>query len=262
MKYNLLSDGKINHKIKKNIKLGYNTYSLNFAHSDLSGFNVCPTANKMTEQENNLNKSNCSYCCVGYNGFASIYSDVMESRIKKTISYYLDRESFLETLTDEITLAIEESNKKGLKPSFRLNAYSDIRWENHIIKDNKTIFDLFSKVKFYDYTKLNNRKTPKNYQLTFSHYGDWNKTSSSLKSGVNCAIVFEKLPKYITIDGLIYIVIDGDETDLRLDEKINNKSVVVGLKFKGSKKKLNDAILEGFALSKDNESLKYSLNLY
>ena len=58
MKYKLLSDGKINHKIKKNIKLGYNTYSLNFAHSDLSGYNVCPIANKLTEQENNPNKSN------------------------------------------------------------------------------------------------------------------------------------------------------------------------------------------------------------
>ena len=98
MKYNLLSDGKINHKIKKNIKLGYNTYSLNFAHSDLSGFNVCPKANKLTEQEENKSKSNCSSCCVGFNGFASIYSDVMESRIKKTISYYVDRESFYNQL--------------------------------------------------------------------------------------------------------------------------------------------------------------------
>ena len=99
MKYNLLSDGETNHKIKKNMKTEeYYTYSLNFAHSDLSGFNVCPIANKMTEQENNPNKSDCSSCCVGYNGFASIYSDVMESRIKKTISYYLDRESFLNTL--------------------------------------------------------------------------------------------------------------------------------------------------------------------
>ena len=258
MKYNLLSDGETNHKIKKNMKTEeYYTYSLNFAHSDLSGFNVCPIANKMTEQENNPNKSDCSSCCVGYNGFASIYSDVMESRIKKTISYFLDRESFLETLIHEISLAIKESNKKGLKPSFRLNAYSDIKWENHIIKNNKTIFDLFPRVKFYDYTKLTNRKTPKNYQLTFSHYGDWNKTSISLKSGVNSAIVFEKLPKYIKIDNIKYHVIDGDKTDLRIDEKINNKSVVVGLKFKGSKKKLNDAILEGFAISKDNDSLQY-----
>ena len=92
----LLSNGKLNHKIKKNIKLGYNTYSLNFAHSDLSGFNVCPMANKLTEQENNINKSNCSSCCVGYNGFASIHNSVMESRIKKTLSYFLDKKAFLD----------------------------------------------------------------------------------------------------------------------------------------------------------------------
>ena len=69
--------------------------------------------------------------------------------------------------------------------------------------------------------------------------------------------MFEKLPKYIVIDGIKYIVIDGDKTDLRIDEKINGKSVVVGLKFKGSKKKLNNAILEGFAISKDNQSQQY-----
>ena len=109
MKYNLLSDGKINHKIKKNLKLGYNTYSLNFAHSDLSGYNVCPIANKLTTGENNPNKSNCSSCCVGYNGFASIHNSVMESRIKKTLSYFLDRNTFMESLIYEIDKAIKES---------------------------------------------------------------------------------------------------------------------------------------------------------
>ena len=252
MKYNLLSDGKVNHKIKKNIKLGYNTYSLNFAHSDLSGFNVCPIANKLTEQENSPKKSNCSSCCVGYNGFASIHNSVMESRIKKTLSYFLDKNSFIDSLIYEIEKAIDESGKLGLKPTFRLNAYSDIRWEKE-----SNIFDIFSDVTFYDYTKLNNRKTPKNYQLTFSHYGDWDKTSTALKNGLNSAIVFEKLPKHITIDGIKYAVVDGDKTDLRIDEKINGKSVVVGLKFKGSKAKLQNAINEGFALSKENNSLIY-----
>ena len=178
------------------------------------------------------------------------------------IGYYVDRKIFYESLIHEINKAIKESNKKGLKPSFRLNAYSDIKHENNIIQDGKNIFDLFPEVDFYDYTKLTNRKTPKNYQLTFSHYGDWDKTALSLKNGLNSAIVFEKLPKFIRVNGIKYTVIDGDKTDLRIDEKINGKTVVIGLKFKGSKKKLNDAIIEGFALSKDNKSLKYSLNLY
>ena len=294
MKYKLLSDGKINHKIKKNIKLGYNTYSLNFAHSDLSGYNVCPIANKLSEQENNSNKSDCSSCCVGNNGFASYQPSVLESRIKKTISYFLDRKTFLQSLIYEISRAIDESNKKGLKPSFRLNAYSDIKWEketigityndyktkypnNKLLKDYfkkysfinaigekdgftayGTIFNLFPDVKFYDYTKLLKRTTPENYQLTYSHYkSDFIDTSIALKNGLNCAIVFEKLPRFITINSIKYTVINGDTTDLRIDEKINGKTVVIGLKFKGSKKKLNNAILEGFAISKENKSLKY-----
>ncbi|OUW96251.1 MAG: hypothetical protein CBD97_01610 [Pelagibacteraceae bacterium TMED237] len=258
MTFNLLSNGVTNHKIKKNIKEGYNTYSLNHAHSDLSGFNVCPKANKLTEQEQNKNKSNCSQCCVGYGGFASIHPSVMESRIKKTLSYFLDKKSFLNSLIYEIEKAIIQSNKKGLKPSFRLNAYSDIRLENDIIKDGKNIFELFPNCDFYDYTKLLNRKTPKNYQLTFSHHNsDFIETTQALESGLNVAIVFEELPKFIRVNKIKYHVINGDKTDLRLDEKVNNKNVVVGLKFKGSKAKLNNAINEGFCIAKNNNSLTY-----
>ena len=259
MDYMLLSKGETNHKIKKNMKTEeYYTYSLNFAHSDLSGFNVCPKANKLTVNEQNKSKSNCSSCCVGFNGFASFQSNVMESRIKKTISYYVDRNSFYESLIFEINKAIKESNKKGLKPSFRLNAYSDIRHENNIIQDGKNIFELFPDVDFYDYSKLINRKVPLNYQLTYSHHNaDFIETTKALESGLNVAIVFEKLPKFIRVNGIKYNVIDGDKTDLRLDEKINGKNVIVGLKFKGSKAKLNDAIIEGFCVAENNNSLEY-----
>jgi len=254
----LLSNGKINHKIKKNIKMGYNTYSLNFAHSDISGFNVCPKANKISTGENHSKKSTCSSVCVGYNGFASIHNSVMESRIKKTISYYVDRESFYNQLIHEIKLSIKASKKENLKPSFRLNAYSDIRHENNIIQDGKNIFDLFPEVDFYDYTKLVDRKTPKNYQLTYSHHNpDFIETATALKNGLNCAVVFEKLPKRLNVNGKAYQVVDGDETDLRLDEKINGKNVIVGLKFKGSKAKLKNAINEGFCLPTSNTSLYY-----
>ena len=254
----LLSNGKLNHKIKKNIKLGYNTYSLNFAHSDISGYNVCPIANKLTTGENNTNKSNCSSCCVGYNGFASIHNSVMESRIKKTLSYFLDKKAFMDRLIIEINNAVKLSNKKNLTPSFRLNAYSDIRWEKENITDNKNIFELFPDVVFYDYTKLINRTTPANYQLTYSHHNsDFKDTTTALNNGLNVAMVFEKLPEYIKINGKKYIVINGDETDLRIDEKINGQTVIVGLKFKGSKKKLNNAIMQGFAIAKNNSSLIY-----
>ena len=161
-------------------------------------------------------------------------------------------------LVSEVENAIKLAKKKNLKPTFRLNTYSDILWEK--VKSNDqflkmNIFEMFPNVTFYDYTKIHNRKVPKNYQLTFSHYGDFDKTSDALKNGFNSAIVFQELPSKIKINNKIYSVIDGDKTDLRIDEKINGESVVVGLKFKGSKAKLNDALLDGFCISKNNKSL-------
>ena len=252
----LLSKPEMNFKISKYLKLNYNTYSLNHAHSDLSGFNVCPMANKINDGENNPKKSNCSSVCVGYNGFASIHNSVMESRIKKTLSYFLDREAFLNSLVHEIELAIKQSIKKNLKPTFRLNAYSDIKIEKDIIKDGKNIFELFPECDFYDYTKLVNRETPKNYQLTYSHHNpNFIDTIKALNKGLNVAIVFEKLPKFIKIDGKKYGVLDGDVSDLRLNESYKGKNCIIGLKFKGSKAKLQDSILQGFCIAKNNKSL-------
>tara|TARA_R110002074_G_scaffold358523_1_gene530840 strand:+ start:738 stop:1505 length:768 start_codon:yes stop_codon:yes gene_type:complete len=252
----LLSKPETNFKISKNLKLNYNTFSLNFAHSDISGFNVCPMANKINDNESNPKKSNCSSVCVGANGFASIHNSVIESRIKKTLSYFLDKKEFLLQLSYEVDKAVKLSIKKDLKPSFRLNAYSDIRWEKDIVKDGKNIFQLFPDCDFYDYTKIPNRKIPKNYQLTYSHHNpDFLGTIQALKRGFNVAMVFEKLPKFIKIDGVKYGVLDGDKSDLRLNESYKGSNCIIGLKFKGSKKKLQEAVIDGFCISKNNESL-------
>tara|TARA_Y100001973_G_C5166792_1_gene316643 strand:+ start:453 stop:1232 length:780 start_codon:yes stop_codon:yes gene_type:complete len=247
----LLSSGVLNHKIKKNIKEGYLTFSLNLAHSNISGYNVCPKAEKFFQDPNNKTSdklAGCSDSCVGYGGLAGVYPAVMESRIKKTISFFKDREYFLNSLVYEIEKAIKIAHNKNLKPAFRLNAYSDILWERYKIKDNKNIFELFPETAFYDYSKIVNRKTPANYQITYSHYGNWQETQTALNQGINVAMVFEKLPKQITINNISYIVVDGDITDLRLNESINNKPVIVGLKFKGSKAELTKAINERFTI--------------
>jgi hypothetical protein len=47
----LLSKPTTNYKSNKNIDLGYHTYFLSLAHSDISGYNVCPMANKLKEGE-------------------------------------------------------------------------------------------------------------------------------------------------------------------------------------------------------------------
>ena len=240
--FTLLSPGVYNSKISKNIKKGYLAFSLNLAHSNLSGFNVCPKAEKLINDTSNFQDPNkkyakCSLDCVGGAGLASVYNTVLESRIKKTIAFFKDRDYFLNSLVYEVEKAINQAKNKKLIPVFRLNAYSDILFERFKIKDNKNIFELFPGVDWYDYTKILNRKTPKNYQLTYSHYGNWSETLTALKTGLNVAMVFDTLPQTIKINNNTYNIINGDKTDLRLNEKINNKSVIVGLKFKAGKNK-------------------------
>ena len=248
--FKLLSNPITNYKAKKNIKIGYNTYFLSLAHSDISGFNVCPMANKLKANENNKNKSTCSTVCVGYRGFAGIYKAVMDARIKKTKMFFNNRALFMELLIKDIKKAIKSSLNKGLIPTFRLNAYSDIKWENIPLYDadnNKTynnIFELFNNITFYDYTKISNRVVPDNYELTYSYYGNNKALKDTLKTNQNIAIAFNKLPsKYLGRK-----VVNADNNDLRL--KINDGSKVIsGLKFKGSKKALENAINEGFVVS-------------
>tara|TARA_B100000519_G_scaffold1399_1_gene1338 strand:- start:181 stop:927 length:747 start_codon:yes stop_codon:yes gene_type:complete len=242
----LLSKPTTNYKANKNIKLGYHTYFLSLAHSDISGYNVCPMANKLKAKENNKNKSTCSAVCVGYIGFANIYKSIMKARIRKTKLFYENREEFFRLLIKDIESAIKSSIKKDLIPTFRLNTYSDIKYENIKVNHNNkvynNIFEIFPNIKFYDYTKIANRKTPKNYELTYSYYGNKKALNKEINNK-NVAIVFDLLPKKYKNK----IVIDGDKTDLRLTDNDGN-NVIVGLKFKGSKTDLQNGINEGFVI--------------
>ena len=111
------------------------------------------------------------------------------------------------------------------------------------MKDNKTVFDLFPNVVFYDYTKIFKRDVSKikNYSLTWSYsqantwYSDHYKTA--IKNGLNIAVVFRKdLPK----EFLNLKVINGDKDDLRF---LDPKNVVVGLKAKGKARKDNSGFV-------------------
>jgi len=241
MKYNLISNPIVNFKASKNLKLKVMTFFLSLMPSDLSGYNVCPIANKVTKKENNKNKSNCSSVCVAHNGNGN-YSNVKKARIRKTKLFFENRNLFLVQLVGDIFKAINEAKNKGFKPTFRLNAYSDIKWEKIKIRafGDCTIFELFPNVTFYDYTKLLNRVTPKNYELTYSHWGQWSDTNSQLKNGLNVAMVFDKrneLPtKYNN-----RIVVDGDKTDLRT-RKNDGKNVIVGLRAKMSFKNIENEL--------------------
>ena len=106
--------------------------------------------------------------CVAKNGNGN-YPNVIKSRITKTKRFFEDRQNFLNELVVEIYKSIEKSRVNKNTPTFRLNAYSDIKWESVKVSKfgNNTIFELFPDVQFYDYTKIPNRITPFNYSLTY-----------------------------------------------------------------------------------------------
>ena len=215
-----------NTKIQKGEKLGYRTFGIHLAPSNLSGYNTCKSAS-----------AGCAAACLNTAGMG-VFSNVQKARIEKTRAFFQNKNAFLAQLVKEIQSAIVHAKKNGLKPAFRLNLTSDLPFEK--IKFNgKSIFQLFPKVQFYDYTASIERMTaflggemPKNYHLTFSRKENTPDTvvQSVLKSGGNVAIVFSAVPKKF----MGHKVIDGDESDVRFKD---GRGVIVGLKAKGKAKK-------------------------
>ena len=235
----LLSVG--NPKTLKGMKEGYNTFILHLAPASLSGYNTCP---KATE--------GCKTACLNTAGRGGMFKKgestnvIQKARIRKTKMFYENRNEFFNLLVKDITLAIKQSEKKGLIPVFRLNGTYDISFEKYgftIAYDGYTIdyaniFERFPNVQFYDYTKVLGRKVNgiKNYQLTFSAAdGNDIDVMKAIAQGYNIATVFgikktEPMPEYY--NGLP--VFNGDESDLRF---LDPKGVVVGLYAKGKAKK-------------------------
>jgi hypothetical protein len=226
-----------NPKIVKGIAKGYLPVVLHLAPFKLAGLNVCPMAEVAGCVEGCLNTA-------GRGGIVKAGEStnaIQRARIAKTQWFASDRQGFMLALAEDIVKAQRKAAKAGLTLCVRLNGTSDIRWEQVRVEawGGRTVFERFSDVQFYDYTKIPNRKVAHipNYRVTFSysgveayqphvqraleHYGD----------AVNVAAVFaDELPA----EFLGRRVIDGDETDLRF---LDEPGVVVGLKAKGKAKR-------------------------
>jgi hypothetical protein len=110
----------------------------------------------------------------------------------------------------------------------RFNVFSDIPWE--------LVFpEIFSFGKqAYDYTKVPGRRTPPNYDLTFSYSGrNFDDMQLELSRGRRVAVVFltekHKLPNTF----LGYHVVDGDLSDAR---PLDPAPSIVGLAYKRPRK--------------------------
>jgi hypothetical protein len=230
----LLSVG--NPKTIKGQKKGFFTTVLHLAPSTLSGFNTCPSASL-----------GCEASCLNTAGRGGIIkrgetsNAIQRARITRTKMFFQDRTAFMGQLVKEIEASIRQGHRKGLEPVFRLNATSDIRWENQkAIRDGKAfrnVFEAFPLIQFYDYTKLPNRRNlPPNYSLTFSlSESNGPEARLAILDGLNVAVVFrDSLPEAFQIGNQVYPVFNGDETDLRF---LDPKLCVIGLKAKGKAKR-------------------------
>jgi len=211
-----------NPKIQKGTKLGYLSFILHLAPAKLSGHNTCPKAT-----------AGCEAACLNTAGRGGMFRKgettnvIQKARIRKTVQYFEQRDTFLADLEADIRKGIKMAAKLGLTPVFRLNGTSDLSVEKW------GLFEKFPTVQFYDYTKILGRKVSQfaNYHLTFSA-ADGNDADvvKAIAQGMNIAMVFDKLPEtYMGVE-----VINADDTDLRFLDK---KGVIAGLKAKGRAKK-------------------------
>ena len=211
-----------NPKIQKGTKLGYLSFILHLAPSDLSGKNTCPKAT-----------AGCIASCLNTAGRGGMFkrgettNTIQKARIRKTNYFFNDRAAFLADLEADIRKGIKMADKLGLTPVFRLNGTSDLSVEKW------GLFEKFPTVQFYDYTKVLGRKVSQyaNYFLIFSAAdGNDADVNKAMAQGMNIAMVFDKVPaEYMGKE-----VIDADEHDLRFLDK---KGVIAGLKAKGKAKK-------------------------
>lgn len=218
-----------NPKIQKGTAKGYLSFILHLAPADLSGKETCP---KRT--------AGCTAACLNTAGRGGMFkrgentNTIQKARIRKTQYFFENRDAFMSDLVNDIMRAVNYARRKGLVPVFRLNGTSDLSWEKYPVPNmGKNIFDTFSTLQFYDYTKVLGRKVADlpNYHLTFSAAdGNDADVQKAIDNGMNVAMVFDKLPDSY----MGKTVVNADEDDLRF---LDPKGVVLGLKAKGRAKK-------------------------
>ena len=213
-----------NPKIQKGTKLGYLSFILHLAPSDLSGKNTCPKATP-----------GCIAACLNTAGRGGMFKRgentnvIQKARIRKTNYFFNDRAGFMDDLVGDIMKAVNYARRKGLIPVFRLNGTSDLSWEKYPTRYGAdSIFEQFPTLQFYDYTKVLGRKVKHipNYHLTFSKTdGNDSDVAEALLQGMSVVAVYDKIPEGVP---------SADETDLRF---LDPKGIMLGLKAKGRAKK-------------------------
>ena len=207
-------------KVEKGEKIGVLTSVVYLSPAKEAGINTCPFAS-----------DGCSASCLGHSSGRLSYSKHQAVRIAKTLWFHLDPDSFLAQLEAEIRLHETRAGIMGKRSAIRLNGSSDILWEKHVD------MAAFPATTFYDYTKFphaTRANRPANYHLTFSldeRIGSMDRAMVWLAKGGNVAVVVaaegstnrnqaKLASRHIITHGWNnYPVLDGDESDVRFDDK-------------------------------------------
>lgn len=217
----LLTPEHGNAKLAKSAGSRYYTVGLSLAPHTLSGHSVCAGSTPA-----------CRELCLNTAGNGRMFQAIHVARARKTRFLFQHRAEFLVQLRKELRQAERKAQKNGKILACRLNVLSDLVWE----RLDPALFQEFSGVQFYDYTKLPGRilkELPRNYHLTLSRseLTDNNVLQAWIRKGRNVAVVFstsrsQSLPThYLGVQ-----VIDGDTNDLRF---LDPAGVIVGLRAKG-----------------------------
>lgn len=109
----------------------------------------------------------CASSCLAFSGrnLADDYNTVKKYSLLQSLVH--EPEAFIRVLWEAISRHRDQSFRANTMPLVRLNVFSDLPWELMVPQ----LFEDFSDVQFYDYTKVPGRRTPANYDLTFSFAG-------------------------------------------------------------------------------------------
>lgn len=217
-----------NAKTIKGEKYGIKTAILYLMPAMGSGVQMCAMAST----------AGCEKPCLFTAGRGAM-SNVMLSRLRKTLYFNQYREQFMAQLSREIALEKAKAKRQGYILIVRPNGTSDIRFENIPVDGFNSIMARHSDIQFYDYTKLANRKhVPANYDLTFSYSGVEAYqpfVAKAIANGERIAVVFRDraIVNAMLSNGDTFLglpVVDGDDTDIR---HLDPKGAVVALYAKG-----------------------------
>jgi hypothetical protein len=145
---------------------------------------------------------------------------------------------------ENIAVNITETDSRYILKTFNINLNSG-RYDS-ILLAILNAFDYNKEARVgdtlhaYDYTKRTDRDFQvchnMGYHLTLSHGSKFNTLQAALENKLNYAAAFDigrnkPLPETVTIDGVIFPVLDGDKTDWRIGDR-EGQTHIVGLRFK------------------------------